>query len=94
MYCLSCVRPWPSLYHEAWVDNMRIFKYHPCLQQQSSCENYCKLHDIFLGRMVYELKGNIHKRFLDEAMQLIGTYGSFLIQFPKFSYLRVGDFEG
>lgn len=43
---------------------------------------------------MYELKENIHKRLLDEAMQLIGTYGSFFIQFPKFTYLRVGVFEG
>lgn len=43
---------------------------------------------------MYELRGNIHNRLLDKAMQLISTYGNFFIQFPRFTYLRVGGFEG
>lgn len=29
-----------------------------------------------------------------EAMELISIYGSFFIQFPRFTYLWVGGFEG
>lgn len=29
-----------------------------------------------------------------EAMEFISIYGSFFIQFPRFTYLRVGGFEG
>lgn len=42
---------------------------------------------------MFELRGSIHKRLSDKAMQLISTYGNFFIQFPRFTYLRVGGFE-
>lgn len=33
LYCLAHGRPWPGLYREAWVDNIKICEYHPYLQQ-------------------------------------------------------------
>lgn len=35
----------------------------------------------------------MNKRISVEAMKLISIYGSFFIQFPRFTYLRVGGFE-
>lgn len=32
LYYLACVRLWAGLYHEAWVDGMKIYEYYPHLQ--------------------------------------------------------------
>jgi len=57
-------------------------------------QNYKRVNDVFTGRMVYELAGNLNKRMSNEAMQLVSIYGSFFIQFSKFTYIRVGVFDG
>lgn len=47
-----------------------------------------------MGRHAFELQGNVNKRMSIEAMEFISIYGSFFIQFPRFTYLWVGGFEG
>lgn len=38
LYWLACTRPWSGLYHEAWIDGIKTYEYHPHLQQQGSFE--------------------------------------------------------
>lgn len=47
-----------------------------------------------MGKLAFELQGDVNKRMSIEAMEFISIYGSFFIQFPRFTYLRVGGFEG
>lgn len=94
MYCLSCICQWTGLFHEVWQNDMRIYEYYPHLQQHRVAENYYKVQKKILGRIVFELRGDMNKRLTEEAMQFISTYGSFYIQFSRFTYLRVGGFEG
>lgn len=79
IYYLACTRQWVGLYHETWQNDMRIYEYHPHLQQHRVTDNYYKVHNVFLGRFVFELKGDIHKRLTKEGMQFINIYGSFYI---------------
>ncbi|XP_057824589.1 uncharacterized protein LOC131036662 [Cryptomeria japonica] len=47
-----------------------------------------------IGRLVHELQGNINGRLSTKAMEFVGIYGSFFIQFSQFTYIRVGGFQG
>lgn len=45
-------------------------------------------------RVTHELQRDVSLRLTLEAMHLINTYGSHFIQFQRFSYIRVGGFDG
>lgn len=47
-----------------------------------------------MGRLAFELQGDANRRMSVEAMEFVSIYGSFFIQFPRFTYIRVGGFEG
>lgn len=81
-YCLVCVRPCPGLHHAKWVDGMKIYDYHPHLQLHKCHEDFKRVHDVFAGRLIYELQGNVNKLLPDESMQLVSTYEIFFIQYP------------
>lgn len=93
-YMLACTQDWNGLYHEPWVDGIKVYEYYPQLQEQSYAKNFMRWNDIFTGRLVYKLQGNTNKRLTTEAMKFIGIYGSYFIQFPLFTYIRVGGFQG
>lgn len=57
------------------------------------CKEFRRVNDVFLGRLVFELRGHENRRLSKESMQAIKLYGGFYIQFPKFTYLRVGGFS-
>lgn len=71
-----------------------MYEYYPHLQEKKYVENFMRWNDIFAGRLVHEFQGNINKRLTTEVMEFITIYGSYFIQFPQFTYIRVGSFEG
>lgn len=91
-YMLTCTRDSNGLHHEPWIDGIKVYEYYPHLQEKKYVENFMRWNDIFIGRLVHELQGNINKRLTIEAMEFIGIYGSYFIQFPQFTYIRVGGF--
>lgn len=46
-----------------------------------------------MGRLTFELQGNLNNRMSSEALKLVSTYGSCFIQFPRFICIRIGGFE-
>ena len=56
-------------------------------------ENFRKVHDVLIESMYSILKKAPMPRLSSGAQKLIRNYGSYFIQFPKFTYLRVGGFE-
>lgn len=72
---------------------MLIYDYNPHLQEKRCHKNYRRVHDVFVGRLSIELKGNVNQHMSKEAKQLVSSYGSYFIHFPQFTFVRVGVFE-
>lgn len=53
-----------------------------------------RVNNAFIMLVVRLLQGNTTIRILKEATTLIKKYESYLIQFPKFTYLRVVGLDG
>lgn len=73
---------------------MKVYDYYPLFQQQKYVEHIVRWNGVFAGRLAFELLGDVNKRMSVEAMELISIYGIIFIQFLRFTYLRVGGFEG
>ena len=58
------------------------------------CKEFRRVNNVFLGKLVFELQGHENNRLSEEAMQAIQVYGCFYIQFPKFTYIRMGGYSG
>lgn len=86
-YILAYTRDWQGLNNQPWVDGMKVYDYYPLLQQQKYAKHFTRWNDVFAGRLAFELQGDVNKRMPAEAMELISIYGSFFIQFPRFTYL-------
>lgn len=54
-YMLACTRDWNGLYHEHWIDGIKVYEYYPHLQEHRYTKNLMRWNDIFAGRLVYEL---------------------------------------
>lgn len=93
-YILAYTGDWKGLHNEPWVDGMKVYDYYPLLQQKKYAKHFTRWNDVFVGRLPFELQSDINKRMSIEAMELISIYGIFFIQFPRFTYLWGGGFEG
>lgn len=91
-YILACIREWPGLHQEPWVDGMKVYECYPHLQIQRYTENFLRWN-VFVGRLTFELQGDLNNRMSPGALKLVTTYGSCFIQFPRFTYIRIGGFE-
>ncbi|KAH9323691.1 hypothetical protein KI387_018330, partial [Taxus chinensis] len=60
---------------------------------ETSNRNFRRVNDAFTMYVVRLLEGDTARRFSDEAMNLISCYGAYFIQFRKFSYIRLADYE-
>ena len=63
------------------------------LHKDKALEDFTMFHDVFSGKLCFELKSPLHHRLSLESQKLIQSFGSLYIQFPKFTYLRVGGFD-
>lgn len=93
-YILARTRDWHDFLNEPWVDGMKVYDYYPLLQQHKYVEHIVRWNGVFVGRLAFELKGDVNKRMPVEAMELISIYENLFIQFPRFTYLLVGGFQG
>lgn len=73
---------------------MRIYNFYPLFTQQRHVEQIDKWNEFFAGRLAFELQGDANRTMSVEAMEFVSIYGSFFIQFPWFTYIQVGGFEG
>ena len=73
---------------------MPIHQYYHDLQEIELCKKFRTINDVFLGKLVFELQGHENNKLFDEGIQVIQVYGYFYIQFPKFTYLKIGGFSG
>ena len=87
-------KEWDYLPHAPWVDDMPIYQYYSDLQENTSCKEFKKVNDVFLGKLVFELQGRENDRMSEEAKQVVQIYGCYYIQFPRFTYIKVGGFPG
>ena len=63
------------------------------LHKDRALEDFRRVHDVFYGKLCFELKIPLEHRLSPESQKLIQSFSSLYIQFPKFTYLRVGDFN-
>ena len=73
---------------------MPIYQYYRDLQEDTVRKEFKKINDVFLGKLVFELQGRENDRMSEEAMQVVKINGCYYIQFPRFTYIRVGGFFG
>ena len=73
---------------------MPIYQYYSDLQEVALCKEFKRVNDVFLGKLVFELQGHENDRLFEEAMEAVQIYGCFYIQFPKFTYIRMGGYLG
>lgn len=93
MYCLACTKEWQGIPRAPVFEGIRVFEFYPCFQSENALGNYRRVHDVFTRRMFAKLIGNLERRISEEGQQLIRVYESYYIQYPHFTYLRVGGFE-
>lgn len=55
--------------------------------------DFCHVNDAFLMAVVKKLDGNLEMCLSPKSISLLSKFGSFYIQFDKFSYLRIRCFE-
>lgn len=55
---------------------------------------YERVNDAFTMRLVRLLQRGLHRRLSEQAIILTRKYGAWFIQFPRFTYIRIGGFEG
>lgn len=94
LYILAYVREWSRLFHDKWVQGIKIYEYHPHLTLKGHVDDYLCWNDIFVGRLTFKLQDNLHRKMSTEAVELVKIYGSFFTQFNHFDYIRVGGFKG
>ena len=92
-YCIACVSNITSLPPETWSEEITIYQYYPLLQKDRVLEDFRKVHDVLIESVHLALKKAPMPRLSLQAQKLIQNYGSYFIQFPKFTYLRVGGFK-
>ena len=92
-YCIAYVSNITSLPYETSSEDVTIYQYCPLLQRDRVLEDFRKVHDVLIESVHLSLKKAPMLRLSLEAQKLIQNYGSYFIQFPKFTYLRVGGFE-
>ena len=92
-YCMACVCNLSPLPHEIWSEEIMVYQYCPLLQKDKVLENFRKVHDVFIEEVHLVLKKTPMPRLSPEAQRLVQQYGSYFIQFPRFTYLRIGGFE-
>lgn len=72
---------------------MRIYDYFTCLQSEKFPGAFRTVNDRFSAKLVFELRGKENCRLSEEAKQVVNANGFHFIQFPRFTYLRVGSFH-
>ena len=92
-YCIACTCDLTPLPHGVWSEEITVFQYYPLLQKDRVLEDFRKVHDVLMENVYVSLKKVSMPRLSPEAQRLIQQYGSYFIQFPKFTYLRIGRFE-
>ena len=92
-YYIAYVSDLSPLPHEVWNEEITVYQYFPLLQKDKVLENFREVHDVLIENMHLSLKKAPMSRLSSEAQKLVQQYGSYFIQFPKFTYLRVGGFE-
>ena len=90
IYVLVESKEWEGLPHFPWMDEIPIYQYNNDLQEVELFKEFRRVNDVFLGKLVIELQGHDNNRISMEAIQV---YVYFYIQFPKFTYLRMGGFS-
>lgn len=73
--------------------SMPIYKCYPQFTRQVGMGEYCLVNDAFLMEAMRKLDGNPKMCFSPESKLLVLKFGSFYIQFDRFSYLRIGGYE-
>lgn len=73
-------------------DNSGVMNATPQLSMYK-IEDYKRVNDAFTMYITRMLQGGIHRRLSKEAIELIEKYGSWYIQFPTFTYLRIHGFQ-
>lgn len=92
-YCLACVNDLTSIPQELWSEDITIYQYCPLLRKDRVLKYFRRVHHVFLGNVHLSLVKEPMQRVSPEAQRLIWNYGIFYIQFPRFTYLRVGGFK-
>lgn len=70
------------------------FRSYDCYPQLQLKEKNFRDHDAFLMYITRALQGGTHNRLSHESKSLISRYGSWFIQFPKFTYIKIQGFTG
>lgn len=52
-YVLVCCKEWVGLPHTNWVNSMSIYEYFPCLQKEKNREEFKRVQDTFLAKLVF-----------------------------------------
>ena len=92
-YCISCACDLTSFPDGIWNEEMIVFQYCPSLQKDKVMEDFRKVHDVLFENVYMSLKRTQMSRLSPEAKRLVQQYGSFFIQFSRFTYLRIGGFD-
>ena len=82
IYILAISKECEGIPHEPWIEDMKTYQYSKHLQAKKPSQEFRRINDVFLGRLVFKLKGKEKCRLLEEATQVIDTYGYYYIQFP------------
>lgn len=70
----------------------KVYECYPQLNMHK-IEHYRRVNDAFTMYIIRLLQGGIHKGLSKEATKLVEKYGSWHIQFPTFTYLRIRGFR-
>lgn len=72
-------------------DQFKAYDCYPQLHMQEK-SHFKRVNDAFLMCITRTLQGGTHQRLTQEAKDLISRFGSWYIQFPRFTYLRIQGF--
>ena len=60
MYMLATTQDLQYLPHEPWTKNITIYNYCPSLHKDKALEDFRKVHDVFFGKLCFDMKSPSH----------------------------------
>lgn len=91
VYIAASLRHFPGLSTKGDRMLVPVWEYYDQLPLRSSRSHFRRVRDAFFGHYLCQFDKNLkNKRVSDEAWEKVKEYGCLFLQFPTFTYMRVG----
>lgn len=95
VYAAVAMRQFPGLSTKGSRHTVPVYKFFYQLELKESLHHFTRVTDAFFVPQLFSFDPTLEKkRVSDEAYKVVSKVGCILLQFPTFTYLKVGCYTG